>query len=179
MARMLQCQLFDTDLGPMFLSWEKNRLVRLQYGSGSRDLLRTFDGVDREIVAVGSPAMRQARQQITRFASGHDVSLAGIPLDMRGRTEFQTKVLTECRKVNWGSVVSYGDLAGRIGKPRAARAVGSVMRLNQHPLVVPCHRVIAANGRLGGYSADEGVDTKARLLLREGVGQYAKAMGLG
>jgi methylated-DNA-[protein]-cysteine S-methyltransferase len=57
--------------------------------------------------------------------------------------------------------------------------VGSVMRSNRHPLIVPCHRVIAANGRLGGYSAHEGVSTKAMLLSREGVCHYAKTMGLG
>ncbi len=177
-ARTLQCQLFNTDLGPVFLAWKENRLVRLRYGAAAADVPYGCDEFEFELVRKVTRTMREARARITRFASGKSVSLNSIPLDMRGRTVFQTQVLQECRKVSWGSVVSYGDLAGRIGKPRAARAVGSVMRSNRHPLVIPCHRVIAANGRLGGYSADDGVGTKAKLLSREGVSQYVDQLGL-
>jgi len=178
-TRILQCQFFETDLGPVFLTWEQDRLTRLQYGNGAASLPRTLDGLDRQVVSGGSRAMREARQRITKFANGVSVSLDEIPLDMRGRTEFQIEVLRECRKVKWGSVVSYGELAERIGKPRAARAVGSVMRSNRHPLVIPCHRVIAASGGLGGYSADEGLRTKAKLLASEGQTQYESKTGLG
>ena len=179
MATTLQCQFFNTNLGPVFLAWEENRLVRLLYGAAAAEFPQGCDEFDFELVRNVTRTMREARDRITRFASGKCVSLNSIPLDMRGRTGFQSQVLLECRKVSWGSVVSYGDLAGRIGKPRAARAVGSVMRSNRHPLVIPCHRVIAANGRLGGYSADDGVCTKAKLLSREGVIRYVDELGLG
>ena len=171
-ARTLQCQFFNTDLGRVFLAWEEDLLVRLVYGAAADDVPHGSDEFDFEFDRKVTRTMRDAREQITRFASGKRVSLNSIPLDMRGRTSFQSQVLIECRKVSWGSVISYGDLAGRIGRPRAARAVGSVMRSNRPPLVIPCHRIIAANGRLGGYSADDGVCTKARLLSREGVVQY-------
>ena len=179
MGATLQCQFFETDLGPVFLAWKQGLLVRLQYGSGASDLPHSVGGLDCEIVTSASLEMQIAREQITRYARGDAVRLDGIPVDMRERTDFQVQVLLECQKIARGSVVSYGELACRIGRPRAARAVGSVMRTNRHPLVIPCHRVIAANGRLGGYSADDGVRTKARLLAREGVFQYAEKMGLG
>ena len=171
MGRMLKCQLFDTDLGPVFLAWERNLLFCVKYGSGVSYFPRSVEGHNCEIAAIASPEMQFAREQITRYARGETVSLDGIPVEMRERTDFQVQVLLECQKIARGSVVSYGELACRIGRPRAARAVGSVMRTNRHPLVIPCHRVIAANGRLGGYSADDGVRTKARLLAREGVFQ--------
>ena len=179
MGRTLKCQLFDTDLGPVFLAWQRNILFCVKYGSGVCDFPQDVEGHDCEIVAIASPEMQFAREQLTRYAKGEAASLDDIPVGMRERTEFQAQVLLECRKIARGSTVSYGELAERIGRPRAARAVGSVMRTNRHPLVIPCHRIVAANGRIGGYSADDGVRTKARLLAREGVFQYAAKMGLG
>jgi len=178
-TKVLQLQVFDTDLGVLLLVWQEDLLVRLRYGGEVTESLEQELGSGQEVVTSVSLLMRQAQEQLTRFASGEAVSLGDVSLDMRGRTSFQVRTLAACRKIPWGSVVSYGELARRIGKPRAARAVGSVMKSNRHPLVVPCHRVISANGGLGGYSADDGLCTKARLLSQEGIGKYADAMGLG
>jgi methylated-DNA-[protein]-cysteine S-methyltransferase len=94
-----------------------------------------------------------------------------IPLDLSGVDGFRRTVLeTLVREVGWGETVSYGELAEMAGRPRAARAVGTAMRSNPLPFVVPCHRVVAAGGRIGGYGGGRNaVDLKRALLAREGV----------
>jgi methylated-DNA-[protein]-cysteine S-methyltransferase len=94
-----------------------------------------------------------------------------LPLDLDGVEGFRRAVLeTLAERVAWGETVSYGELAEMAGRPRAARAVGSAMRNNPLPFVIPCHRVIAAGGRIGGYGGGRNaVDLKRRLLANEGV----------
>lgn len=88
-------------------------------------------------------------------------------LDLAGHSEFQQKVWAELRKLGPGETVSYGQLAATLGIPAGARAVGGACGANPIPLIIPCHRVLAANGGLGGFSG--GLDWKRRLLKREGV----------
>jgi methylated-DNA-[protein]-cysteine S-methyltransferase len=94
-----------------------------------------------------------------------------IPLDLTGLDGFKRDVLeTLVREVGWGETVSYGELAEMAGRPRAARAVGSAMASNPLPFVIPCHRVIASGGRIGGYGGTrDAVALKRELLAREGV----------
>jgi len=94
-----------------------------------------------------------------------------LELDLEGVDGFPRVALeTLARDVGWGEVVTYGELAGMAGRPRAARAVGSAMRDNPLPFVIPCHRVVAAGGRIGGYGGGRNaVALKRRLLEREGV----------
>jgi len=88
-------------------------------------------------------------------------------LDISWASEFARKVLRCCSRIKPGQTISYGDLAHRVNRPRAARAVGGVMAKNRIPLIIPCHRVIAADGHLGGFSAAGSVDLKKRLLQHE------------
>ncbi len=101
-----------------------------------------------------------------RFAGSRD-SFADVALELDGLTEFQRAVVETLRSVPWGEVVTYGELAALAGYPNAQRAAGSVCAHNRFPLVVPCHRVVAANG-IGRYGAS-GVGYKRRLLELEGV----------
>lgn len=106
-------------------------------------------------------------------ASSHNLDLA-VDMDRAGVTGFRRTVLeTLTREVGWGETVTYGELAAMAGRPNAARAVGTFMSTNPVPFVIPCHRVIAAGGRLGGYggawSDGGGTELKRRLLAREGV----------
>ena len=112
------------------------------------------------------PALADA---LTRFADGRSVDLAAFPVPAP-RTTFAAAVIAELRRVGRGETVSYAELAARAGSPKAARAVGGVMRGNRVPLLVPCHRVVGAGGRLGGFSAPTGVDLKRRLLALEAAG---------
>ena len=89
------------------------------------------------------------------------------PLDWSGKTEFQKAVWREMRKIYPGKTKSYGEIAERIGKPKAVRAVGGACGANPVPVLVPCHRVLAANKKLGGFSG--GLDWKRKLLKREGI----------
>jgi methylated-DNA-[protein]-cysteine S-methyltransferase len=87
-----------------------------------------------------------------------------MPLDFRGLSDFSLRVLDALQKIPFGQTVTYGELGGRIGRPRAARAVGRVMASNRLPLVLPCHRVIGSLGALTGYSGGQGIATKQWLL---------------
>jgi O-6-methylguanine DNA methyltransferase len=89
------------------------------------------------------------------------------PLDWSGKTEFQKSVWRALRKIRRGQTKSYGEIAQAIGKPKAVRAVGGACGANPIPVLVPCHRVLAANGKVGGFSG--GLDWKRELLKREGV----------
>ena len=113
-------------------------------------------------------------ERIQAYAAGdsHD-DLLDIPIDLAHRTDFQRAVIQHCRRIPRGEVVTYGELARRAGYPGAARAVGQVMATNRIPLVIPCHRVVAAGGRMGGYSRPQGLAMKKRLLAQEGVTAYA------
>jgi methylated-DNA-[protein]-cysteine S-methyltransferase len=90
-----------------------------------------------------------------------------IPLDLTELTPFQATVLTACRRVGPGRTITYGQLAKRIGKPKAARVVGNALAKNPLPLIIPCHRILPASNRLGGFSAPGGIELKARMLRHE------------
>lgn len=104
--------------------------------------------------------------QIQRFFNGWPVTFR-VRLDLSGRTDFQRDVLLACAAIPFGETLTYGQLAELVGHRGAARAVGSVMASNLIPIVIPCHRVVAANRQLGGFSAPGGSDTKKRLLQLE------------
>jgi len=104
---------------------------------------------------------------LLRYLNGEDVCLEAIAVDVSAGTPFQQTVWSELRRVPRGSVLSYNELAARVGRPLAARAVGNAMARNPVPLLVPCHRVIRADGSLGGFGC--GVDVKKYLLRLEGI----------
>jgi methylated-DNA-[protein]-cysteine S-methyltransferase len=118
---------------------------------------------DIEIGAWNKPLVKR----LQAFTLGKRDDFRDVQLDESGLTEFQRRVLAACRKVKYGQVASYGDLAIAVGAPRAARAVGSVRRKNCVPLIVPCHRILSSGGKIGGYSCPQGVSMKKRLLALE------------
>ena len=110
---------------------------------------------------------REAAQVLKEYFAGRDPTLGRLALDLKG-TPFQLKVWEELAKIPWGRTISYGELAARLGRPKAARAVGRACAANPIPILIPCHRVIARDGALGGYSA--GLERKRRLLAHEKKG---------
>ena len=161
--------LFETELNWMAGLWSDGALLKLVFGGANPQKVAKQLGVDPSWGQAETDSMKRARSLLTRFSRGQAADLNSIPIDLGDRTSFQRKVLEECRRIPWGETLSYGELANRCGVARAARAVGTVMRSNRHPLIIPCHRVIAAMGRVGGYSAHDGVATKQALLSQEGV----------
>ncbi len=129
----------------------------------------SLPGDDQPDVELGPPDRHVARQLDEWFAARRRAF--DLALDLRGVDGFRRTVLeTLVSEVPWGETVSYGELAALAGRPRAARAVGSAMRHNPIPFVIPCHRVIAAGNRIGGYGGGRGaIALKRELLAREGV----------
>jgi methylated-DNA-[protein]-cysteine S-methyltransferase len=107
--------------------------------------------------------LAKARQQLTEYFAGERKDF-DLPLSLRG-TEFQLLVLEELKTIPYGETTSYGDIAKRIGRPKAVRAVGAANGRNPIPIIVPCHRVIGSSGDLTGFGG--GLDTKTALLRLE------------
>lgn len=114
-----------------------------------------------------SPQQERVAKEIAEYFSSQR-QVFSLSLELKG-TEFQKRVWSEMRKIPFGQTRSYGDIARRIGSPRAARAVGMACNKNPCLLLVPCHRVVAANGRLGGFAL--GIAKKKKLLELEGRGR--------
>ena len=166
--------VFESDLGWMALLVRDGKIARLQFGHASevaaKRALVAAESAESLTVAWSQPD-RLAQgwiRELKNYASGKQASLADLPIEEAGMTPFQRSVRVACRKVKRGEVMTYGELARKVGRPGAARAVGSVMSGNPTPLIVPCHRVLGANG-LGGYSAPQGISMKLHLLDLEGA----------
>lgn len=112
---------------------------------------------------TGDPVLEQAKSQLREYFAGQRQTFE-LPLKLPDWPPFSLRVLAVLRAIPYGEVRSYGELALQAGSPRAARAVGQVMAANPLPIVIPCHRVVAARGVLGGYSGGGGLVTKSWLL---------------
>jgi len=112
------------------------------------------------------PWVDELHESLDRYFAGDAVGFASIPLDLEATTPFRRAVWQAARELRWGETISYGGLAERLGRPGGARAVGQALGANPVPIVVPCHRILAAHGRLGGFGA--GLAWKRELLRIEG-----------
>lgn len=158
--------LFDTAVGPCGIAWSAAG-VRGLHLPGS-DRARTLAGLRRRHSqareAEPTPAIRAAIAAVTALLDGQPADLAAIVLDLDGVPDFHRRVYAAARAIPPGRTLSYGELAQRLGEPHAARAVGQALGANPFAIIVPCHRVLAAQGGAGGFSAPGGVHTKRRLL---------------
>jgi methylated-DNA-[protein]-cysteine S-methyltransferase len=178
-------EAFDTELSWMAIAWRPSALQGIAFGYATRRqaelavarplrLSHHFGRFDGDCHSDNRPLwVSELIDDLHRFAAGEPVDFFDMPLDIGHLTPFARSVVAECRQISWGHVRTYGELATICGASRAARAVGSVMAKNRFPLVVPCHRVLAAGGALGGYSAPDGLQMKRRLLTMEGVVSFA------
>jgi len=161
--------LFDTPIGPCGIAWGERGVVGVQLPEGREldtraRLLREFPNA-RE--ASPPPEVRRAITGIVALLGGEASDLSGIVLDMDRVPPFHRRVYIAARRIAPGATMSYGELATRLGERGAARAVGQALGRNPFAIVVPCHRVLAANGKVGGFSANGGITTKLRLLSIE------------
>ncbi|AEY88703.1 methylated-DNA--protein-cysteine S-methyltransferase [Streptomyces hygroscopicus subsp. jinggangensis 5008] len=161
-----------TDIGPLMLAATRDGLVNVVFHASDavrdRALERLAARLGSEPVEdPDSPLLAEAIRQLRAYFAGrrHDFDL---PLDWSLISGFNRQVLRELASgVPYGSVVGYGDLAGRVGQPGGAQAVGVAMGANPLPVVVPCHRVVESGGGIGGFGG--GLETKRKLLALEGV----------
>ena len=154
----------DTPVGPLFVAVTERGLARISYDAEPEqqieELARTF-GV--RVLRSGRP-VDPVKRELDEYFEGRrrDFDLA---VDLRGRSDFSRVVLEELARVPFGEVTTYGALAARSGRPKAARAVGMIMNRNPIPIVLPCHRVVGSTGSLVGYGG--GLDRKQQLLELE------------
>ncbi|MFK7778125.1 MAG: methylated-DNA--[protein]-cysteine S-methyltransferase [Gimesia sp.] len=109
----------------------------------------------------------ELRERLQDYFQGAQIEFKDIKVQLPPLTTFQSRVIREVKKIRYGKLITYGELAKKAGAPRAARAVGTVMSSNRIPILIPCHRVVAAGGKLGGYSTPQGTSLKQHLLTLE------------
>ena len=163
--------LFETAIGSCGVVWNDRGLtgVHLPDANPSRtraSVERRFPGA---VPAAATPEVQQAIDSIVALFRGERRDLRDIVLDFEGLAPFNRRVYELARTIPPGATLTYGEVAMRLGSPGMARAVGQALGQNPWPIVVPCHRVLAADGGMGGYSAPGGVATKRRMLEIEGV----------
>ena len=163
--------LFETPVGACALVWGAHGLLGVllpeaSAGATRSRALRRFDGA-RE--AEAPPEVRQVMARIVGLLGGVADSLLDIALDTSEVPPFNLRVYELARGILPGQTLTYGEVAARLGDPLLARAVGQALGANPFPIIVPCHRVLAAGGKSGGFSAPGGARTKLRLLEIEGA----------
>lgn len=163
--------LFDTTIGQCGIAWSGLGIVGIQLPEASevatRARMRRRFPEARE---VPPPAdVQRAVDGIAALLRGEPRDLSGVVLDMERVSPFHRRVYDAARTIPAGATLSYGEVAARLGAPNAARAVGQALGRNPFAIVVPCHRVLAAGGKAGGFSADGGITTKLRMLAIEGA----------
>ncbi|MFJ5732111.1 methylated-DNA--[protein]-cysteine S-methyltransferase [Streptomyces paradoxus] len=162
----------ESGIGPLLLAASRDGLINVVFHATDAVRDRAVErlasrlGTD-PVEAPGSPLLTEAIRQIEAYFAGERRDF-DLPLDWSLISGFNREVLRELASgVPYGTVVGYGDLAGRVGQPGAAQAVGMAMGANPLPVVVPCHRVVESGGGIGGFGG--GLETKRRLLALEGV----------
>ncbi len=171
MTDALQFAFFDTAIGQCGIVWSARGIAGVQLPEKSAHathgrLLRRFAQA-RE--AAPPPEVQRAIDGIVGLLCGEPVELSGVTLDEDRVPEFNRRVYDVARSIRPGATLSYGEIAERLGDRTLARDVAKALSENPFPLVVPCHRVLAAGGKMGGFSAPGGVRTKLRLLTIEGA----------
>lgn len=162
---------FTTPLGHCGIAWSDVAILAVHLPEP--DLVRGRARMFRRFSGLGESAPPDwVGKIITRtkdLLSGGQDDLLDVPLDMTGVSPFHRRVYDLARRIPPGKWLTYGELAAQLGEPGAARAVGQALGHNPFAPIVPCHRILAANGRTGGFSANGGADTKMRMLEIEGA----------
>jgi methylated-DNA-[protein]-cysteine S-methyltransferase len=165
--------LFATAVGTCGVAWGKDGIVGVQLPECNPSA--TLSRLLRKMGGDASPGqpppdVQRAIGDMTALLAGEHRDLTQARLDLTSIPEFFQRVYAVVRRIPPGQTLSYGKVAARCGDPAAARTVGQAMARNPFPIIVPCHRVLAAHGKHGGFSAHGGVSTKLQLLAIEGAG---------
>jgi len=166
----LKVSVFPTPLGYWAILGSEQVLFAVTIGQPHASAAQSAFPNPYEGLAVESTVSDwypDLRLRLERYAAGDLVTFSDVKLHLPKLTTFQHQIVEVTRNLKYGETITYGDLAARADRPRAARAVGTVMSSNRFPIIVPCHRVVGAGGGLGGYSAPQGLSLKSRLLELE------------
>jgi O-6-methylguanine DNA methyltransferase len=166
MDTQMKYAIFSTALGYFGLVASEKGLVRTCLPCPTRKIVEKHLLANIDNPQFDKNLLRPLQKQIIAYFKGKPTRF-NTPLVLDSLPAFTRKVLAACRKIPSGKTVSYSQLAGMIGKPRASRAVGSALARNPIPLIIPCHRVIHSDGSLGNFSAAGGSNTKKKLMNLE------------
>ena len=171
----METAIFETALGEFGIGWTDAGLARLQLPGLDRDGLE--QRINRGGARPGEPNrdIEALINSIEDYAEGAVVDFSAVPLDLGGVPEFHRRAYALLLGTGWGETTTYGALARQLGDVTLSRAVGAAMGANPIPLVIACHRVLASDGKPGGFSAPGGAESKLRMLSLEGVAVGAPA----
>ena len=158
---------FQSPVGAILAVRTKNGISRIEIGADA-GFMDNASSTDQVLI--------QCKQQLIAYLAGTRREF-DVPLDRSAITGFQAEVLRLTSAIPYGEVRTYGELARSMGNPAASRAVGGALARNPLPILIPCHRVLAASGQLTGYSAANGIATKAHLLELEGHSVVGQKLG--
>ncbi|CAN5394395.1 methylated-DNA--[protein]-cysteine S-methyltransferase [soil metagenome] len=163
--------LFETPIGTCSLVWQDDRIVGLRLPEASPAATRAR--IERrwpEATEQTPPQdMQKVIDRVLALLAGKAVDLGDVPLDFGGAPEFHQRAYAIARTIPPGQTMTYGEIAKRLGVPHESREVGQAMGKNPIVIIMPCHRVLGADGKMGGFSANGGVATKRRILEIEGA----------
>lgn len=167
--------LIDTALGTMGLGWTDAGVAQFALPSSDRAV------TERRMAKAAEPGEPDGAlaERIVAYGEGGRIEFDDVPLDLGGQPEFHLKVYADILALHWGETTTYGDIARRLGDITLSRAVGQALGRNPIPLIVPCHRVLAADGRTGGFSAPGGAGAKMRMLALERAADPRGQFSLG
>jgi methylated-DNA-[protein]-cysteine S-methyltransferase len=172
-ATSVHHHIFDTAIGPCGVAWNARGLTGVQLPEKDRDATerRLAAKAASAAAAAPPPSVATVVADIQRYLAGEPVDFSAVAVDLDSLDPFRQKLYATMRSLAWGETTTYGELAKKLGSTdwEGARDVGEAMGRNPVPVVIPCHRVLAAGGKLGGFSAHGGAKTKAKLLALEGV----------
>ena len=161
--------IFETELGFAAIAWGERGICRVVLPEPTAERARSAM-LRRELQAAEaapSEAVGDVISRIQLLLKGEPADLSGVEVDLSGMPEFARRVYGIARAIPQGSTLTYGEVAAKLGEPGAAREVGQAMGENPVPIIIPCHRVVAASGKIGGFSARGGAATKQKLLAIE------------
>ncbi|HTV70586.1 MAG TPA: methylated-DNA--[protein]-cysteine S-methyltransferase [Rhizobiaceae bacterium] len=163
--------IFETALGWMAVTWSAEGLTRVWLPEREREsVLRRVEKREANLPdAPLSPVIAAVVESLKSYAAGEEVDFSTVPLDLSGIDDFRLAIYDAAKALHYGETVTYGELAKRAGHPGLARETGAALGQNPLPIVVPCHRILAAGNKIGGFSAPGGSRTKEKMLAMEGV----------
>jgi methylated-DNA-[protein]-cysteine S-methyltransferase len=167
-VRLYYDVLTATPFGPIYIAASDEGIVALGFDDSEQAFLTRMSKRYRTSIKRSKTRLARILAQLKEYFAGKRDSFE-LALDLQSLTPFQRSVLSAIQQVPVGETISYGGLARKIGRPGAARAVGRALGSNPIPIIIPCHRALAADGTLGGYSGRGGVRTKQALLTLEGA----------
>jgi methylated-DNA-[protein]-cysteine S-methyltransferase len=165
-APLIQWDVIESPLGPLYIAASAKGLCNLDFGVSQPEFIEHLDPLAR--TERNSKGLATITEQLRAYFDSRRIAF-DIPLDLKRLTAFQLSVLQTARRIPPGTTWTYGQVAHAIGKPKASRAVGQALGRNPVPIVIPCHRVVASDGSLGGYSGGGGLESKKHLLVLEGA----------